>query len=304
MKNSNNLVILVPTDGRRPAARHQLACGTTCASAARPMAVHHGHPAVRRRRVGGGPPVAERPRLDRDRQRVRGRGGGSGRASRPRPSRRTRSACRRCWSGWRAPWPCPRPRCSCRRRPPAASPTRTMLVAVTERVIARGRGARPRGARGPRGAAAPRRRPRSSEALHVYVTRRATSASRTVDAAARRPRGGGGAHRGRHRRRPRPLRAAPLPRRRRDDAANYHLVVNTALLGYDGAADLVVRGASPAGAGASAGAAPRARGATAGATRARRRGRRSRPRSGCRSARPPAPPGTTPSGAIPVKTKV
>lgn len=31
--------------------------------------------------------------------------------------------------------------------------------------------------------------------------------------------------------------------RRRDDAANYHLVVNTALLGYDGAADLVVAAA-------------------------------------------------------------
>ena len=29
-------------------------------------------------------------------------------------------------------------------------------------------------------------------------------------------------------------------RRRRDDAANYHLVVNTAWLGYDGAADLIV----------------------------------------------------------------
>jgi len=32
-------------------------------------------------------------------------------------------------------------------------------------------------------------------------------------------------------------------RRRRDDAANYHLVVNTALLGYDGAADVVVTAA-------------------------------------------------------------
>jgi cytidylate kinase len=32
-------------------------------------------------------------------------------------------------------------------------------------------------------------------------------------------------------------------RRRRDDPANYHLVVNTALLGYDGAADLVVAAA-------------------------------------------------------------
>lgn len=31
--------------------------------------------------------------------------------------------------------------------------------------------------------------------------------------------------------------------RRRDDPANYHLVVNTALLGYDGAADLVVAAA-------------------------------------------------------------
>jgi len=31
--------------------------------------------------------------------------------------------------------------------------------------------------------------------------------------------------------------------RRRQDAANYHLVVNTALLGYDGAADLVVAAA-------------------------------------------------------------
>lgn len=32
-------------------------------------------------------------------------------------------------------------------------------------------------------------------------------------------------------------------RRHRDDPANYHLVVNTALLGYDGAADLVVAAA-------------------------------------------------------------
>ncbi len=32
-------------------------------------------------------------------------------------------------------------------------------------------------------------------------------------------------------------------RRRRDDPTNYHLVVNTALLGYDGAADLVVAAA-------------------------------------------------------------
>jgi cytidylate kinase len=31
--------------------------------------------------------------------------------------------------------------------------------------------------------------------------------------------------------------------RRREDAANYHLVVNTALLGYDGAADMVVTAA-------------------------------------------------------------
>jgi cytidylate kinase len=28
--------------------------------------------------------------------------------------------------------------------------------------------------------------------------------------------------------------------RRRDDASNYHVVVNTAWLGYDGAADLIV----------------------------------------------------------------
>ena len=32
-------------------------------------------------------------------------------------------------------------------------------------------------------------------------------------------------------------------RRRRDDAANYHLVVNTAWLGYEGAADLIVEAA-------------------------------------------------------------
>jgi len=36
-------------------------------------------------------------------------------------------------------------------------------------------------------------------------------------------------------------------RRRRDDAANYHMVVNTTLLGYEGAADLIVEAARRAG---------------------------------------------------------
>jgi cytidylate kinase len=36
-------------------------------------------------------------------------------------------------------------------------------------------------------------------------------------------------------------------RRRRDDAANYHVVVNTAWLGYDGAADLIVAAVRQAG---------------------------------------------------------
>jgi CMP/dCMP kinase len=120
-------------------------------------------------------------------------------------------------------------------------PDETTLVAVTERVIREaaaggrvvlvGRGAQALLA----GAAEP-------EALHVYVTAPRADRVRVVaqrlgvpEAEAARTVDGTDADRDRYVQR--------HYHRRRDDPANYHLVVNTGLLGYDGAADLVVAAA-------------------------------------------------------------
>jgi cytidylate kinase len=120
-------------------------------------------------------------------------------------------------------------------------PDETTLVAVTERVIREaaagghvvlvGRGAQALLA----GAAEP-------EALHVYVTAPRAERVRVVahrlgipDAEAARTVDTTDADRDRYVQR--------HYRRRRDDPANYHLVVNTGLLGYDGAADVVVTAA-------------------------------------------------------------
>ena len=115
------------------------------------------------------------------------------------------------------------------------------LVAVTERVIHE-TAAHGRVVLVGRGAQALLAGAKEQDALHVYVTAPreervrvvaerqgvpAQEAARAVDAT--------DAARDRYVQR--------HYRRRRDDAANYHLVVNTALLGYDGAADLVVAAA-------------------------------------------------------------
>ena len=120
-------------------------------------------------------------------------------------------------------------------------PDEATLVAVTERVI-REAAAGGRVVLVGRGGQALLAAAREQEGLHVYVT--APRAERVRVVAARRgiPE----------------VEAARLAdttdadrdryvqrhyHRRRDDPANYHLVVNTGLLGYDGAADLVVTAA-------------------------------------------------------------
>jgi len=78
-----------------------------------------------------------------------------------------------------------------------------------------------------------------AEALHVYVV--APTAARVRAVMERQPQSEAEATRAIHEidaARERYLER--YYRRRRDDAANYHLVVNTAWLGYDGAADLIV----------------------------------------------------------------
>jgi cytidylate kinase len=127
---------------------------------------------------------------------------------------------------------------------PGAAPTEPeeeRLVAVTERVIQEA-AAHGRVVLVGRGGQALLAGTPEPEALHVYVTAPRDArvrvvmerlglpeveAARTVDTT--------DADRDRYVQR--------YYRRRRDDPANYHLVVNTALLGYDGAADLVVAAA-------------------------------------------------------------
>jgi cytidylate kinase len=122
-----------------------------------------------------------------------------------------------------------------------SEPEEERLVAVTERVI-REAAAHGRVVLVGRGGQALLAGTPEPEALHVYVTAPRDArvrvvmerlglpeveAARTVDTT--------DADRDRYVQR--------YYRRRRDEPANYHLVVNTALLGYDGAADLVVAAA-------------------------------------------------------------
>jgi cytidylate kinase len=122
-----------------------------------------------------------------------------------------------------------------------AEPEEERLVAVTERVIQEA-AAHGRVVLVGRGGQALLAGTPEPEALHVYVTAPRAArvrvvmerlglpeveAARTVDTT--------DADRDRYVQR--------YYRRRRDDPSNYHLVVNTALLGYDGSADLVVAAA-------------------------------------------------------------
>ena len=116
-------------------------------------------------------------------------------------------------------------------------PDEANLVAVTERVI-REAAAGGRVVLVGRGAQALLADAADQEGLHVYVTAPRAERVRVIaerlelpEAEAARTVDGTAADRDRYVQR--------HYRRRRDDPANYHLVVNTALLGYDGAADLV-----------------------------------------------------------------
>jgi len=120
-------------------------------------------------------------------------------------------------------------------------PDEATLVAVTERVI-REAAAGGRVVLVGRGAQALLSAAVEQEALHVYVTAPRAERVRVIaerlglpEAEAARTVDTTDADRDRYVQR--------HYRRRRADPANYHLVVNTALLGYDGAADLVVAAA-------------------------------------------------------------
>ena len=120
-------------------------------------------------------------------------------------------------------------------------PDETTLVAVTERVV-REAAAHGRVVLVGRGGQAILSGTPREEALHVYVTAPRAERVRVVAARLGVPE-------------PEAARTVDTTdadrdryvqrhyRRRRDDPANYHLVVNTALLGYDGAADLIVAAA-------------------------------------------------------------